>query len=145
MPGPTGEENILYEYGRGIILCLGPSSDQAKEQQAVALKRGCIPVAVCAEAEGEYAIKGQLPRDLLMTLNGVDLVVSWGNASDSSKIRQALAAREGRIVKFVCDDSLASACITERLVCRDTTASGGNVSLLAFGHTQNAASSLQDK
>ena len=145
MPGPTGEENILYEYGRGIILCLGPSSDQVKEQQAVALKRGCIPVAVCAEAEGEYAIKGQLPRDLLMALNGVDLVVSWGNASDSSKIRQALAAREGRIVRFVCDDSLASACITERLVCRDTTASGGNVSLLAFGHTQNAASSTQDK
>ena len=138
MPGPTGEENTLHEYSRGVVLCLGPSVDEAKEQQAVALKHGCVPVVVCAEATGKYAINGHLQRDLLVALNGVDVVVSWGNASDLSKIRQALAKREGRIVRFVCDDSLASACVTERLVCKDTTASGGNVSLLAFGQTQLA-------
>jgi RHH-type proline utilization regulon transcriptional repressor/proline dehydrogenase/delta 1-pyrroline-5-carboxylate dehydrogenase len=45
--------------------------------------------------------------------------------------RQALAARTGPLVPLVTGDDLEHCCMRERHTCIDTTATGGNASLLA--------------
>lgn len=131
MPGPTGESNTLYEYGKGIILCLGPDLESALAQATIARNRGCVPVTICPGAQGDYAIDGFLPREFLIALNNIRVVALWGNGADAVKARQALAKREGAIIRLACDTSLDRACVHERHVCIDTTAAGGNASLLA--------------
>lgn len=132
LPGPTGESNILYEYARGVILCLGGELDSANEQAKVAKENGCRSLIICPGAKGDNAIDGFLPRELLTALTGYSVVALWSNNEDASLTRRSLAIRKGRIIPLVCDNSLAAACRLERHVCIDTTAAGGNTTLLAM-------------
>jgi len=131
LPGPTGESNKLYEYARGVILCLGADFESAQHQAGIAAQNGCQSLIICPGAKGDKAIDGFLPRELLTALEGFSLVALWSDDTDASLARRALAKREGRIIPLVCDNSLDKACRLERHVCVDTTAAGGNASLLA--------------
>ena len=132
MQGPTGESNCLYEYGRGVVLCLGPSLKAAEQQASIAQKNGCLALIVCPDASGDDAIDGYLPRQSLSTLKGFQVVSLWSSGDDLTKARQALASRDGGIISIASDAYLlAEVCRVERHVCKDTTAAGGNVSLLA--------------
>ena len=132
LPGPTGESNKLYEYACGVVLCLGVDIESAQAQARTAIENGCQPLIVCPGAKGGNSIDGFFPRELLTDLNGVSLVVLWSENDDVSLARRALARRAGRIVPLVCDSRLASGCRLERQVCVDTTAAGGNASLLSM-------------
>jgi RHH-type proline utilization regulon transcriptional repressor/proline dehydrogenase/delta 1-pyrroline-5-carboxylate dehydrogenase len=55
----------------------------------------------------------------------------FGTDADLRPWRQALSRREGMIIPLVTRPSDAERLITERHVCIDTTASGGNAELLA--------------
>jgi RHH-type proline utilization regulon transcriptional repressor/proline dehydrogenase/delta 1-pyrroline-5-carboxylate dehydrogenase len=131
LTGPTGESNVLYEYGRGVVLCLGIDLESAKQQANIAQENGCQALIVCPGASGENCIDGFLPREHLSALNGFDLVALWSDNNDAALARRSLALREGKIIPLICDDNLGSACRLERHVCVDTTAAGGNASLLA--------------
>ena len=131
MMGPTGESNILYEFGRGVVLCLGPDVQSANMQAQIAEKNGCASLIVCPNAVGENTLDGFMAREFLQHLSGFSLVALWSSNDDLRTARRALAAREGAIIPLVCDDGLASACRLERHICVDTTAAGGNASLLA--------------
>jgi RHH-type transcriptional regulator, proline utilization regulon repressor / proline dehydrogenase / delta 1-pyrroline-5-carboxylate dehydrogenase len=121
LPGPTGESNQLSSYGRGTVLCLGPGAEAARQQAAIARENGCEAVTV----------EGDLPAPLLTGLNGFSVVAFWGIAGDQTAIRQALAKRDGPIIPLATGDDLAAKCRVERHICIDTTAAGGNASLLA--------------
>ncbi len=127
MGGPTGESNLLSVYGRGVVLCLGPSVVAAKKQAAIAERSGCGALTVAPGAE----IDGHLPLECLTGINGFDLVAYWGDKEGQKQARRALAAREGRLIGLCGGDDLAARCVLERHVCIDTTAAGGNASLLA--------------
>ncbi len=129
--GPTGESNRLSHYPRGTILCLGPSADNAAEQARIAHKQGCNALIFCADARGPDAMSGHLDRSFLEHLNGIDGVALWGNENDLRAARQALANRNGPLIPLIAERDMADRCIIERHVCIDTTASGGNASLLA--------------
>jgi len=131
LPGPTGESNQLTLYPRGRVLCLGPSSEMAKEQARIAEQFACTPIMVCPGASGDNALDGLMSRQLLTHLHNVELVVCWSDASDCREIREALSRKEGALIPFVAHRDLASYCVLERQVCIDTTAAGGNASLLA--------------
>jgi len=131
LPGPTGESNMLYEYARGLILCLGNDLDLAKQQAKIAQENGCQAVLVCPGATGENAIDGFLPRELLTELQGLSAVALYSSDEDLALTRRSLANRNGKIIPLVCDDSLNEICRLERHVCVDTTAAGGNATLLA--------------
>lgn len=131
MAGPTGESNKLYEYGRGVVLCLGVDIASAEQQAKIAQENGCPSLIVCPGAKGSNAIDGFMPREFLTALNGFSVVALWNDNNDVSLARRSMAIREGRIIPLVCDNNLASACRLERHVCVDTTAAGGNASLLA--------------
>ena len=80
---------------------------------------------------GELAVEGHLDANALKTLSGMAVVAYDGPEDQARHYRQALAARDGIIVPLVCSAELASYAILERHLCIDTTASGGNASLLA--------------
>ena len=131
LPGPTGESNKLSHYPKGIVLCLGPTAEDAAEQARVARSGGCGAVMVAPEAQGENAISGFLPRDALRTLRNFALVALWSDAQDLTDARVALAGRDGALIPLVGSRNLAEKCFHERHVCIDTTAAGGNASLFA--------------
>jgi RHH-type proline utilization regulon transcriptional repressor/proline dehydrogenase/delta 1-pyrroline-5-carboxylate dehydrogenase len=135
LPGPTGESNRLSEFPKGVVLCLGPSLDDAYHQAEIAMHHKCpvliiVPGAVKPE-EGARIVDGYLPRSALAHLQGFHLVALWSDTRDQRRTRQALANREGAIISLACNQNFADQCILERHICIDTTAAGGNTSLLA--------------
>jgi len=130
MPGPTGESNELFTYPRGKILCLGPTSDDAMKQAQTVLQQGCEPLICVPGATGEKAIDGFVPRELLSRLTGLDAIICWSEDEDIRAIRKALAERDGPLLPLITEEEFANQCLVERHVCIDTTAAGGNVSLL---------------
>ncbi len=131
MPGPTGESNTLDVWPRGVVLCLGPTAEDAYFQAGAARSLGC-PAVVCAPAtSGHWCLDGELKADELADLEGVDVVAFFGTDKEASKVRKILANRKGRLIPLsVCDD-MHHLCVLERHTCIDTTASGGNTTLLS--------------
>ena len=131
LPGPTGESNRLSTYGRGTVLCLGPTAQDAMEQVRIARDNGCQALAVAPGVSPALGFDAVLPRGALEHLSDVHLVALWSDAEDMGAARRALAAREGALIGLVAGRDLAARCRLERHVCVDTTAAGGNAQLLA--------------
>ncbi len=140
LPGPTGEANTLALGPRGVTLCLGPSAEVLTEQVALAL---CCGNAVIAVADGARAtLKPLLAAGLplavadgrvdepMLAEGRFDVVLCGGNDETLRAVRRALARRNGPIVPLVTGIDAAALCV-ERTVSVDTTAAGGNASLLA--------------
>ena len=120
MPGPTGESNRLSLHPRAPVLCLGPGR-QAEAQQAAAI-RALGGVAVAAG--------GAVPADWLASATGFSAVLWWGDEAGGRALAQALARRSGPILPLITARPDAAHALTERHLCIDTTASGGNAQLL---------------
>ena len=124
LPGPTGETNHLSRYGRGVILCLGPTPAQAAAQAAQARRAGAVPL----ELPGDI-----VPAEALAQLTGFAGVACRGDAARLRAIRKALAGRDGAILPLMTGADITPRCAIERHVSVDTTAAGGNAALLALG------------
>jgi RHH-type proline utilization regulon transcriptional repressor/proline dehydrogenase/delta 1-pyrroline-5-carboxylate dehydrogenase len=133
LPGPTGESNRLSIFPRGTILCLGPTIEAAMQQASIADDQGCTTLIVCPGAAGQGAIDGFLNREDLMYLEGFDAVALWSPMDDLRLARLALAKRTGPLIPLISATDMSEWCQLERHVCIDTTASGGNASLLNQG------------
>lgn len=132
LPGPTGESNVLSTYGRGKVLCLGPSRAAAEQQASIARAHGCAAVIVAPGAQGAGAVGGVLNPASRAELSGIDLVVFWGPEAEQRAVRQALAERPGALIPLITEEDFGERCVMERHICVDTTAAGGNASLLAL-------------
>lgn len=155
LPGPTGESNQLGLHGRGIALCLGDGTADSPAllvQTGLALAAGnavALPESRLAAVLVAAAQKARLPAGLLgvMRLSGnispdevaairdfphLALVALEGTAA-VLPVRQALAQRAGVRVQCVALDEGVMRFCTERVVSIDTTAAGGNASLLTLG------------
>ncbi len=131
MPGPTGESNRWSVYARGTILCLGPTVEDAAEQMKLAAEVGCAAVAVVPGIDSPSGISGHLPRHALKSLSGFDAVALWSDTSDLVAARSNLAQRPGALLPLITTRNMKDYCVHERHLCIDTTAAGGNASLLA--------------
>ena len=141
LAGPTGEANTLSLHPRGVALCLGPDGETLLNQAVQALAAGCSVLAAGPGATAAlHALTGKgLPIAVLDglvepdTLAGlkIDLVAFSGDDEMMRAIRRALAGRVGPIVPLVNEAIYPAAYTHERAVCVDTTAAGGNASLLA--------------
>jgi RHH-type proline utilization regulon transcriptional repressor/proline dehydrogenase/delta 1-pyrroline-5-carboxylate dehydrogenase len=131
LPGPTGETNRYSTVPRGPILCLGPGREAALEQAAQARAAGCAALAVAPGLAPEEGLDGILAPDGLAPLPGFAAVAWWGGATEARALRVALAGRADAILPLITEADLAPFCVTERHLCVDTTASGGNAALLA--------------
>jgi RHH-type proline utilization regulon transcriptional repressor/proline dehydrogenase/delta 1-pyrroline-5-carboxylate dehydrogenase len=131
LPGPTGESNRLSLCPRGTVLCLGPSAGDAERQAGTARSAGCSALAVAPGVTGDGALSGFLDRTHLTKLRCFDAVALWSEPADLKAARQALAARDGPLVPLITAAEMTDRCLIERHVCIDTTAAGGNASLLS--------------
>jgi len=141
LPGPTGEANTLTLVPRGRTLCLGPDAESLLAQVVQALAAGNSVVAIAPGAPivlhpllGKglplIGVDGTLYTWELGAV-GVDVVAYSRRGETARAIRQALAERSGPIVPLIAETIYPAAYAHERSVCVDTTAAGGNASLLA--------------
>ena len=142
LPGPTGESNRLAMYPKGPVLCLGPTLDIAVAQAVQALGVGCPAVIVAAGAEQAIqplkaagvpvtALEGCIEAKALSELKGIAAVAATGASEWTRELRLALAERDGAIVSLETQTISPERYVVERHLCIDTTAAGGNASLLA--------------
>jgi len=142
LPGPTGESNRLSMYPKGTVLCLGPKTDIAIAQAVQALGAGCGVVIVAPGAQEAakplidagapvVAMDGTVAADALKTLEGIVAVAAAGASDWTRDLRMALATRKGPVVPLETQVVAPERYVVERHLCIDTTAAGGNASLLA--------------
>ena len=145
LPGPTGESNRLSFAPRGVVLCLGPGAAVAKAQAATALDAGNAVVVVAQGATAALAsllaepriavLDGQVDPETLAAVDGIAAVACGADRGVLAEIRKALARRPGPILPLITEPIAAERYVLERHVCVDTTAAGGNASLLAQADT----------
>jgi RHH-type proline utilization regulon transcriptional repressor/proline dehydrogenase/delta 1-pyrroline-5-carboxylate dehydrogenase len=142
MPGPTGESNTLTNHARGTVLCLGPDKETAIEQMVMALAQGNKAVVIAPGVSDTVdraakaglpvvGVEGQLEPDALETVKGFEAAVSCGEHSVLKPYRQALRKRDGALLPLITEHKLDQRYVIERHLCVDTTAAGGNASLIA--------------
>ncbi|MCP5373702.1 MAG: bifunctional proline dehydrogenase/L-glutamate gamma-semialdehyde dehydrogenase PutA [Hyphomicrobiales bacterium] len=147
--GPTGESNSLTLHGRGVALCLAADPATLARQAALALAGGNTVVAVggdvLAGLDGALQDAGAPPgvvqavasdaaavEAALAEMRPLALVAADGGADRRRRLRQALAGRDGPILPLLDGGAGLLDFVTERVLSIDTTASGGNASLLAL-------------
>jgi RHH-type proline utilization regulon transcriptional repressor/proline dehydrogenase/delta 1-pyrroline-5-carboxylate dehydrogenase len=141
LPGPTGEANTLALTPRGRVLVLGPHADTRLAQAIQAQAAGNAVLATAPDAAAALsaltgkglpiAVLDASPDEAQLSSLPVDVVAFSGAADEARAIRRALAERAGPIVPLVTEVIYPAAYAHERAVCVDTTAAGGNASLLA--------------
>ncbi len=139
MPGPTGESNRLTLYPRGRILCLGPDKENLRLQVCQALALGNRVLAIAAQPDLPTSwhkrwplvtMSGVISPDSLAKVRLIDAVALHLPAAALRPWREALACRDGPIITLVSEQIAPEGFVIERHVCVDTTASGGNTTLL---------------
>ena len=156
LPGPTGESNKLYLEPRGVLVCFadkGVSFEYWTLSIVTALATGNVVVSVVSDLFYDEALEFQKHflktgapegvfqvarlshlNDLLMNehLSGV-LVDS--HTERTAQIAAMLSSREGAILPVITaeyNDNLIQRLLTEKTISIDTTASGGNTSLMTL-------------
>jgi len=139
LPGPTGERNRLDFVARGTVLCAAGTRAGLVNQLAAALAtgnrvlvldRGALPSDLPAEVKQRLRVIDDAGLD------SVDFAMALVEAGLPGQLPQGLAARQGAIVGIV--DTRADApvalwrLVAERAVCVNTTAAGGNASLMTI-------------
>ena len=139
LPGPTGELNQLSTVARGIVLCLGPGRQAALLQAQTALAQGNGVVLVANDLNLPNSdlplvvIKGQLSATDITQLSGYHAVAANGHAPYQQQLRLALANKLGPLLPLISETADPQRYTMERHLCIDTTAAGGNASLIAAG------------
>ncbi len=142
LPGPTGESNRLSLYARGAVLCLGPDAQTALAQAVQVLAVGGSAVLIAPGVEAASAplaeagapivtLEGRIDPTALTSLKGFAAVASAADVDTLRALRIALAERDGELKPLVCEIVAPHRYVFERHLCIDTTAAGGNASLLA--------------
>ncbi|MBU2935542.1 MULTISPECIES: bifunctional proline dehydrogenase/L-glutamate gamma-semialdehyde dehydrogenase PutA [Pacificibacter] len=141
LPGPTGEANRLQLVPRGTVLCLGPDTESLVSQTLQALAGGNTVLAIAPKASSALRplaglkaplaiLDGSLGLEALEALK-VDLIAIQAGRDDIRALKIKLSERGGAIIKVVTEPLAPEQYCHERTTCIDTTAAGGNASLLA--------------
>ncbi|WP_050470172.1 trifunctional transcriptional regulator/proline dehydrogenase/L-glutamate gamma-semialdehyde dehydrogenase [Herbaspirillum chlorophenolicum] len=139
LPGPTGERNTLAFAPRGLVLCVAGSVGTLLNQLAAAFATGNTVVADAATAA---FIPAGLPQQVRAAicksdqLDGEPLQAALVDSHAVQAWRGKLAARDGALVPIiVCSEDTAIPLwrlLAERALCVNTTAAGGNASLMTI-------------
>jgi RHH-type proline utilization regulon transcriptional repressor/proline dehydrogenase/delta 1-pyrroline-5-carboxylate dehydrogenase len=142
LPGPTGERNTLRYAERGVIACCAQTTGALLNQLAAVLATGNRAVVV---PHGTTVVPADLPAavmDRIQVVTSLDALkegfqIALVESALSPEVRVPLAARDGAIVSVI--DTTPEApvplwrLIAERALCVNTTAAGGNASLMTLG------------
>ena len=145
LPGPTGERNTLSFAPRGAVLCSAKTVSAMLNQLAAVLATGNTPVI---EAAASGLIPAGLPkavRSIIHTIDNVSdesdkdaiaLHLALVDSADLARLHPLLAGREGALVPVLETSEHAPIplwrLVAERALCVNTTAAGGNASLMTL-------------
>lgn len=125
LPGPTGESNRYKITPRGRVVCVGElgtvDGGEALQSQCAAAKAWGNEVV---EMPGRSAAE-------IASMDHIETVMAFGSEDELRDLRQRLSERDGPLVLLTNDPHDVCSLISERTLCIDTTAAGGNASLLA--------------
>jgi RHH-type proline utilization regulon transcriptional repressor/proline dehydrogenase/delta 1-pyrroline-5-carboxylate dehydrogenase len=142
LPGPTGERNVLAFHPRGSILCVAASDDGLLNQLAAAFATGNDVIVPAGPLERlvtalPAAVRSRVCVVGANALEGRSVALALIERGMEGLWLPHLAARDGAIVGVVLTDGLAPVplwrLVLERAVCTNTTAAGGNASLMTLG------------
>lgn len=141
LPGPTGESNRLTLHPRGHALVMADNTNTAMQLCADALIAGCAVVVVTPSPPDETSryeenlpvkfLQGTLQPEYFGAIDGIDVVALGTNTQVARKIKQVVAHQKENIMPVVTSLRTPVRFAHERHVCIDTTAAGGNATLLA--------------
>nr|MBX2823819.1 L-glutamate gamma-semialdehyde dehydrogenase [Gammaproteobacteria bacterium] len=149
LPGPTGESNRLSLHPAGVLVCIDSGNSAqwiASIVQCLALGNRVLAIADPASTDQSQVKKltevlsqfparftvGKPTHDVFTTLRNLDGIVCPGNSDLQTELRRSLSQREGPILPLVSNLFDISPLVEETSLCIDTTAAGGNASLLAI-------------
>jgi RHH-type proline utilization regulon transcriptional repressor/proline dehydrogenase/delta 1-pyrroline-5-carboxylate dehydrogenase len=141
LPGPTGERNTLALVPRGAVVCAAGTLEGLLNQIAALLATGNIALVV---AESAKLLPGDLPaavKDRVKTVGSLEsfegeFQIALVQSMLASGLHSLLAARSGALVSLI-DTNEDGAIplwrlVAERALCVNTTAAGGNASLMTL-------------
>jgi RHH-type proline utilization regulon transcriptional repressor/proline dehydrogenase/delta 1-pyrroline-5-carboxylate dehydrogenase len=156
LPGPTGESNVLYLEPRGILVCFADKNVTFEYwvlSIVTALATGNVVISVVSELfyaeaiefreqfiatgapEGVFQVAKLHHLQPLLSEDSLAGVVIDSESGRSSYMVKMLAKRTGPILPVITAeyyDHLIQRLLTEKTVSIDTTASGGNASLMTL-------------
>ncbi|MEP1448605.1 MAG: bifunctional proline dehydrogenase/L-glutamate gamma-semialdehyde dehydrogenase PutA [Paraglaciecola sp.] len=156
LPGPTGESNVLYLEPRGVLVCFADKNVTFEYwvlSIVTALATGNVVISVVSELFYAEAIEFReqflatgAPKhvfqvaklhhlEALLAEDALAGVVIDSESDRSSYMVHMLAERAGTILPVITAeyyDHLIQRLLTEKTVSIDTTASGGNTSLMTL-------------
>jgi RHH-type proline utilization regulon transcriptional repressor/proline dehydrogenase/delta 1-pyrroline-5-carboxylate dehydrogenase len=141
LPGPTGERNVLGFVPRGAILCAASDTKGLLNQLAAVLVTGNRALVL---ADARDPVLSTLPAEVKerlrfigeAELDSLDIQMAMVERGSKGNLQTKLAARPGAIVGIV--DTLPDRpaalwrLVAERALCVNTTAAGGNASLMTL-------------
>ncbi|MFL6633265.1 MAG: trifunctional transcriptional regulator/proline dehydrogenase/L-glutamate gamma-semialdehyde dehydrogenase [Massilia sp.] len=138
LPGPTGERNELDFVPRGTVLCAPNGAASLLNQLAAAFATGNRALVLAdAPAALPVAVKERVRFIDAHELDGSEFAIALVEHGLAGDLQAKLAARPGAIVGIV--DTRAGEpvalwrLVAERALCVNTTAAGGNASLMTLG------------
>jgi len=142
LPGPTGETNKLSFHPRGtLLLFLHDDPSIASRQISIAQRTGNQLIIASDNVKSIKAIKKEIsgsPIKFVSNKSGINYLNKDidGVISDNpnrNEIAASLALREGAILPILSVHDDIERYVIERTISINTTAAGGNASLLAQG------------
>jgi RHH-type proline utilization regulon transcriptional repressor/proline dehydrogenase/delta 1-pyrroline-5-carboxylate dehydrogenase len=145
LPGPTGERNQLSFTSRGTVLCAPSTQAGLLNQLAAALATGNRALVLASQELMQELIPANLPvlvKERVRfvgeaELGAEDFQIALLETGPAGSLRSQLAARPGAIVGIVDTGAREPVAlwrlVAERAVCVNTTAAGGNASLMTLG------------
>jgi RHH-type proline utilization regulon transcriptional repressor/proline dehydrogenase/delta 1-pyrroline-5-carboxylate dehydrogenase len=142
LPGPTGERNSLSFTPRGTVLCAASGAASLLNQLAAVFATGNRALALAADAA---PVLSSLPAEVKARirivgdaeLDDCDFQLALVETGLKGNLLARLAARPGAIVGIVdTRQGMPIALwrlVAERALCVNTTAAGGNASLMTLG------------
>ncbi|TIC83805.1 trifunctional transcriptional regulator/proline dehydrogenase/L-glutamate gamma-semialdehyde dehydrogenase [Crenobacter intestini] len=134
LPGPTGERNALSFRPRGVVGCAGGDREALLEQLMLAFASGNRVVLERGDGTDEIAhvLGGWVTLCDDVCAAEVEMVLA---AADDAALRARLAARDGALVPLIearVERSTLLRLVAERALSVNTTAAGGNASLMTL-------------
>ena len=156
LPGPTGESNIIYLENRGNIICYADEKVSFHfwvQSIVTALATGNTVITVVSDlfyqealafrdkfnatgaSTGVFQVAKLCHLETLLAHPALSGVVVDSNCESKHYVSEKLAQRFGAILPVISSeyfDNLIQRLITEKTISIDTTASGGNTSLMTM-------------
>jgi RHH-type proline utilization regulon transcriptional repressor/proline dehydrogenase/delta 1-pyrroline-5-carboxylate dehydrogenase len=156
MPGPTGESNKVYLEARGLVACIRCQHTSFNDWMMSVITSLAAGNSVIALVDDKYIGEAELARNAILATSTPDSILQVVSLSElptvltsdhlagavvnfTSPLKQlvseTLAARAGAILPLISAQSakaLFYRLVTEKTVSIDTTAAGGNASLMTM-------------